>query len=260
MKCPRCGKDNPAEVHTCSLPEALALAEYLDDKPDSDGYCRQAAAELRRLYEENVSLTEALKMAHLEYAGCMEDLKEAEKALAPGEPVAWMYFDSDGDAIFGHPNGYRPSDAVPVYAAPQPQPPCKTDPRAPHGFLRNESHNADRYVCECEFWEPEGKPTSQDYFFRKSVIDWEAEAGKQAMRAEEYKVEAEQLREQNLMLDAEAAKDEALLRQALEALERGNWYINQLEMVVYSSDDTGTHEERAKVQSAIAALRERLKP
>ena len=33
-------------------------------------------------------------------------------------------------------------------------PPCKADPRAPHGFDRNASHNADRYVCECEGWEP----------------------------------------------------------------------------------------------------------
>lgn len=33
-------------------------------------------------------------------------------------------------------------------------PPCKTDPDAPHGFDRNASHNADRYVCECEGWEP----------------------------------------------------------------------------------------------------------
>jgi hypothetical protein len=32
--------------------------------------------------------------------------------------------------------------------------PCKTDPRAPHGFLRNESHDACRYVCECEHWGP----------------------------------------------------------------------------------------------------------
>jgi hypothetical protein len=32
-------------------------------------------------------------------------------------------------------------------------PPCKTDPRAPHGFDRNASHSADRYVCECEGWE-----------------------------------------------------------------------------------------------------------
>ena len=30
---------------------------------------------------------------------------------------------------------------------------CKTHPDAPHGFLRTASHNADRYVCECEHWE-----------------------------------------------------------------------------------------------------------
>lgn len=31
---------------------------------------------------------------------------------------------------------------------------CKTDPRAPHGFDRSASHTEDRYVCECESWEP----------------------------------------------------------------------------------------------------------
>lgn len=29
---------------------------------------------------------------------------------------------------------------------------CKTHPDAPHGFNRNESHSAGRYVCDCEFW------------------------------------------------------------------------------------------------------------
>lgn len=32
--------------------------------------------------------------------------------------------------------------------------PCKTHPDAPHGFCRDASHTLDRYVCECEFWEP----------------------------------------------------------------------------------------------------------
>jgi hypothetical protein len=31
--------------------------------------------------------------------------------------------------------------------------PCKTDPRAPHGFHRSASHDEGRYVCECEYWE-----------------------------------------------------------------------------------------------------------
>jgi hypothetical protein len=44
--CPRCGKDNPAEVHTCT-PKALLLAELLE----TDGW-PDAANELRRQYEE----------------------------------------------------------------------------------------------------------------------------------------------------------------------------------------------------------------
>lgn len=34
--------------------------------------------------------------------------------------------------------------------------PCNEHPDAPHGFMRDASHSAGRYVCECEFWEPQG--------------------------------------------------------------------------------------------------------
>ena len=40
---------------------------------------------------------------------------------------------------------------------------CNEHPDAPHGFMRDESHSAGRYVCECEFWEPpkeEQKPVA----------------------------------------------------------------------------------------------------
>jgi hypothetical protein len=46
---------------------------------------------------------------------------------------------------------------------------------------------------------------------------------------------------------------------ALEALKEGDWYIGQLETIVYSPDDEGIHENRAKVQEAIKALEEALK-
>ena len=49
-------------------------------------------------------------------------------------------------------------------------------------------------------------------------------------------------------------KEEAL-KLALEALESADWYINQLEMIVYSVDDDGTHENRAKVQATITAIK-----
>ena len=44
---------------------------------------------------------------------------------------------------------------VPVYVLKKAEPvACNPHPKAPHGFLRNASHNEDRYVCECEGWEP----------------------------------------------------------------------------------------------------------
>ena len=49
--------------------------------------------------------------------------------------------------------------------------------------------------------------------------------------------------------------DKETLKLALEALEAGDWYINQLEMIVYSVDDDGTHENRAKVQKAVTAIK-----
>ena len=59
MKCDRCGKDNPAEVHTCT-PLALKLADKLEQQFPTgtaqhylDG---DAAAELRRLHEVNEAL------------------------------------------------------------------------------------------------------------------------------------------------------------------------------------------------------------
>lgn len=35
--------------------------------------------------------------------------------------------------------------------------PCSTHPDAPHGFNRNASHSAGRYVCDCEGWMPDTK-------------------------------------------------------------------------------------------------------
>ena len=58
MKCQRCGKENPAEIHTCT-PLALMLADQLVERRwDYDVTLNDAAAELRRLYAENEALKE----------------------------------------------------------------------------------------------------------------------------------------------------------------------------------------------------------
>jgi len=48
------------------------------------------------------------------------------------------------------------------------------------------------------------------------------------------------------------------LNLALEALKDGDWYINQLEMIVYCVDNDEIHFNRAKVQTAITAIKEAL--
>lgn len=53
-KCPDCGKENPAEIHTCT-PLALRLADELDADSNIIGYDKHAA-ELRRLHTENEAL------------------------------------------------------------------------------------------------------------------------------------------------------------------------------------------------------------
>ena len=37
---------------------------------------------------------------------------------------------------------------------------CSEHPDAPHGFMRDASHSAGRYVCECEGWEPNQEPVA----------------------------------------------------------------------------------------------------
>lgn len=54
---------------------------------------------------------------------------------------------------------------------------CKTDPRAPHGFLRGASHSEGRYVCECEYWEPTEEEEDIDMTEEELGIDhWELES------------------------------------------------------------------------------------
>lgn len=56
---------------------------------------------------------------------------------------------------------HEPDDIYDVWVEQKPvnkTPPCKMHPNAPHGFDMNASNNADRYVCECEGWEPQPEP------------------------------------------------------------------------------------------------------
>lgn len=47
---------------------------------------------------------------------------------------------------------------------------CSTHPDATHGFERNASHSADRYVCECEGWQQE--PVSEQAISDSEMLDF----------------------------------------------------------------------------------------
>ena len=87
------------------------------------------------------------------------------------EPVAWMknaldnardvckYLDHDmiKEAKAHTKFFWNDLDKIRDFDATHPaqEPECSNHPDAPHGFCRDASHSADRYVCECEGWEAE---------------------------------------------------------------------------------------------------------
>ena len=112
-------------------PEALRLADMFE--AGNCGYPSRAAAELRRLHKVNQELLEALKLA----------LEGLEK---------W-HFDKDPRGADQYITAIREALAEESLGTEQPAQQCNPHPKAPHGFDRNASHSADRYVCECEGWD-----------------------------------------------------------------------------------------------------------
>ena len=101
-------------------------------------------------------------LQHIEAAlvGLCRDYRENH-----GLDGAWDQTLTDGEAaltaIFQKISQIKTSDTVA-----DSEPTCNPDPRAPHGFDRNASHNAGRYCCTCEGWQPEPTlepmPVTQD--------------------------------------------------------------------------------------------------
>ena len=56
-------------------------------------------------------------------------------------------------------------------------PVCNPHPDAPHGFCRDASHSAGRYVCECEGWEFEWQGLTDDDLTKICEKYWDSENG-----------------------------------------------------------------------------------
>ena len=108
----------------------------------------------------------------------MSNLRQAAEALL-NHWEAGEYKNCTGD-MAGHIRVLREAAAQPEWVEELRgnTPDCKTHPDAPHGFDRNASHSADRYVCECEGWEPPRRQwvglTDEEVKYLTSHFDWRA--------------------------------------------------------------------------------------
>jgi hypothetical protein len=136
---------------------------------------------------------------------------------------------------------------------------CKTHPDAPHGFDRNGSHSEDRYVCMCEHWEPpqpRALVLAEDLKLNHTYCPEEVllEASEELRRL--YSVNERLLRERHFLVEssqkdaATLTEKDALLRQALEALEAAEFHAKC--RIPDASIEVA-------VQPAIVAIKERLK-
>ena len=97
--CARCGKQNPAEIHTCT-PLALRLADYCHnlaaeiDHYRTD-YLYAAAEELRRLHAENEGLKRALRGIRINAGNAEAVYRTAKAAIAIAEGPA------QGESVVG---------------------------------------------------------------------------------------------------------------------------------------------------------------
>jgi hypothetical protein len=97
-----------------------ALGETIDYLPAKSGVRREVD-----------DATQALRQALAQPdTDLQEAIKKGTKAWAGSDPTKWV-------------DELRGDDTK-----------CKDHPDAPHSFDRNASLTENRYVCECEYWEP----------------------------------------------------------------------------------------------------------
>ena len=96
--------------------------------------------------DNNMTKDEALKMAIEALEITDEAFTEFSKGLVGlGIPASILKLDKQSRLI----------PAIQACKEALETPECNPHPKAPHGFNRNASHSAGRYVCECEGWELE---------------------------------------------------------------------------------------------------------
>ena len=105
------------EPRGCPTPGSCSAVEELADLkqrllPQFQGRAQRAEHERDAMLEKLIVRQTTIANLHDVIDGMRGAVSSATAA-----PVAWMY-EEDGERMFGHPDGYRPKNAVPLYAAP----------------------------------------------------------------------------------------------------------------------------------------------
>lgn len=132
-----------------SAPEAKAIAQLMQDPDTGKRYVQ---------YLLPLSLLEVGSVFYVGAPGSNLSAlpQEAIPAPSPAELKVHMLDQliDRGIETYLDESVAPPASAVGVEGVPEhKEVPCSTHPKAPHGFNRNASHNAGRYVCDCEGWD-----------------------------------------------------------------------------------------------------------
>lgn len=113
--------------------------------------------EIKELRTENEAVRQANLHCVENFRAIFAELEETKSKLveAQASPISEESLD-----ILRSENARLSALCAKLAASESQEPTCKPHPDAPHGFDRNGSHCADRYVCLCESWKPGDADTS----------------------------------------------------------------------------------------------------
>lgn len=117
------------------------LAQHLENY--GEHYRTERAQVMRQTVTDVEAAIAALEAELAKPEGCLSNCDTCTYAWgSPANPGhCSMFFE-------------EPQGVCPKHSEPHQTRNCSRHPAAPHGFDRNGSHAAGRYMCECESWEP----------------------------------------------------------------------------------------------------------
>ena len=109
---------------------------------------------------------------------------------------------------------------------------CSEHPDAPHGFMRDASHSAGRYVCECESWEPpKNKPMSKTEWKEWLRESWDEAQKIAASHGEELKPMSDV---KEFASAVEAKEWVGLTDEEVYQAESGCWFLDEFDKTLFA--------------------------